>query len=439
MKRLLCLLLLFSAFGAAQSRSVRPRIVGAGLAAQRPSTAIIGDIYFCVGSDCAVQGSYWFADQINHWTFSTGAGLTYDASGNISSITTATLTTTGAVQMGGTVTIGAATGVQGEIDLYGTDGITHSDIQVTAGGSALQILGSLVLANQFLLSGDISPTSFGTTQTDYNPTNLSSAGILRLTASPASNIAGLAGGTDGRVIGLCNIGAANINLVNASGTAGNQFALGVNRTILPDACTALVYDSTSAVWRMFAEGGLLIPVAKGGTGTSTNTNHGVMMGQATAAVATSAAGTSRQVFTSGGASADGSYTFPLVLMGQQSGLTCASATTCYTTVFGQRQSAFVTTAGATQSFLVPYACTLANLNVQTLNTNGAQATTFLVEVNSATSTGLTVTSAGLDAAQVYQDNTHTYALTAGDRVYLKITQGSGAASSQIGAVTMYCQ
>ncbi len=52
--------------------------------------------------------------------------------------------------------------------------------------------------------------------------------------------------------------------------------------------------------------GTLLP-AHGGTGTVTNTAHGVLMGAGISAVAASAAGTAGQVFQSGGASADGAY------------------------------------------------------------------------------------------------------------------------------------
>ena len=48
-------------------------------------------------------------------------------------------------------------------------------------------------------------------------------------------------------------------------------------------------------------------VAQGGTGLTTITAHGVMMGEGTGNVAPSAAGTAHQVFASGGSSADGAY------------------------------------------------------------------------------------------------------------------------------------
>ncbi|MES2367581.1 MAG: hypothetical protein V4563_17025 [Pseudomonadota bacterium] len=51
----------------------------------------------------------------------------------------------------------------------------------------------------------------------------------------------------------------------------------------------------------------ILEVAAGGTGDATLTNHGVLVGQGTSAVAVTAAGTALQVLQSGGASADPVY------------------------------------------------------------------------------------------------------------------------------------
>ncbi len=50
-----------------------------------------------------------------------------------------------------------------------------------------------------------------------------------------------------------------------------------------------------------------VSVSNGGTGDSTLTAHGVLIGEGTSAVAESAAGSSGQAFLSGGASADGAF------------------------------------------------------------------------------------------------------------------------------------
>jgi hypothetical protein len=53
-----------------------------------------------------------------------------------------------------------------------------------------------------------------------------------------------------------------------------------------------------------------LPVAGGGTGATTLTNHGVLLGQGTSAIVATSAGTAGQVLVSGGASADPSFKTP---------------------------------------------------------------------------------------------------------------------------------
>lgn len=65
---------------------------------------------------------------------------------------------------------------------------------------------------------------------------------------------------------------------------------------------------------IYAAGGTDVPVTDGGTGVSTLTNHGVVLGQGTSAVAVTSAGTSGQVLTSGGASADPAWGTPALTL-----------------------------------------------------------------------------------------------------------------------------
>lgn len=53
-----------------------------------------------------------------------------------------------------------------------------------------------------------------------------------------------------------------------------------------------------------------VTVAKGGTGATTLTNHGVVIGQGTSAIAVTSAGTSGYILTSNGASADPTFQAP---------------------------------------------------------------------------------------------------------------------------------
>jgi hypothetical protein len=63
---------------------------------------------------------------------------------------------------------------------------------------------------------------------------------------------GLAGGVDGRVIIIENVGSNNLVLKDesASSTAANRFALSSDITIIPDSSAVLKYDATSSRWRI---------------------------------------------------------------------------------------------------------------------------------------------------------------------------------------------
>lgn len=103
------------------------------------------------------------------------------------------------------------------------------------------------------ISNDISPAQITSNQNDYNPAGLSTASVLRLNSDAARDITGLAGGADGRVLLIFNVGSFNIVLKDesASSTAANRFALNGDITLQPDNSVGLWYDSTSSRWRAF--------------------------------------------------------------------------------------------------------------------------------------------------------------------------------------------
>lgn len=113
------------------------------------------------------------------------------------------------------------------------------------------LTGTSDVQQALLISGDISPTQITANQNDYSPTGLSTAAVLRLSSDATRNITGLAGGADGRVIVIHNVGSNAIVLIDesASSTAGNRFALVGDLTINGDHSVALQYDSTSSRWR----------------------------------------------------------------------------------------------------------------------------------------------------------------------------------------------
>lgn len=88
--------------------------------------------------------------------------------------------------------------------------------------SVAQIGGALVLA------GVISPSTISSTQNDYNPASLSSALVVKISASGAQTITGLAGGSAGRRITLLNVGSSTITLTHfdSASSSGNRFYFG---------------------------------------------------------------------------------------------------------------------------------------------------------------------------------------------------------------------
>jgi hypothetical protein len=126
---------------------------------------------------------------------------------------------------------------------------------LTVGGNiAGNIVSALGQFNRLELVGTLTPAQIIADTNNYNPTGLSTASNLRLATDASRNITGLAGGSDGRIFILHNVGAFNFTLVDESGssTAANRFALTSNQTIVPDALVALQYDGTTLRWRVLS-------------------------------------------------------------------------------------------------------------------------------------------------------------------------------------------
>jgi hypothetical protein len=105
------------------------------------------------------------------------------------------------------------------------------------------------------LTGDITPSVISAQQNNYNPTGLSTANVLKLEASGSTqSITGIAGGADGRILILQNVGATySLSLLNESGSSTdvNRFKLGQTSavSIQPGYSFILIYDSTTQRWR----------------------------------------------------------------------------------------------------------------------------------------------------------------------------------------------
>lgn len=126
-----------------------------------------------------------------------------------------------------------------------------------------------IIFQDFALSGDISPAQITANQDDYNPTGLADASVLRLSTDASRNITSIAGGADGRVLLILNVGSFNIVLKDddgATGTAGNRFAFSGDVTLAGDQGAIIWYDSTSSRWRIFATSAALGGAPSGSAG-----------------------------------------------------------------------------------------------------------------------------------------------------------------------------
>jgi hypothetical protein len=119
-----------------------------------------------------------------------------------------------------------------------------------------QYLDEGALSGALSLVSDISPAALAADQNDWNPTSLSTSQVIRASASTTGiDLTGLAGGADGRLLMLFNVGATyslTLKDENASSTAANRFALGKDLELPPSGCALLLYDATSSRWRVAA-------------------------------------------------------------------------------------------------------------------------------------------------------------------------------------------
>jgi len=151
----------------------------------------------------------------------------------------------------------------------GADWITIGTINETAntfvpaGAALLASANTLTAANAFQglvdaqqdvrLSGDISPAQLTANTDNWNPTGLSAASVIRLSTDASRNITGLAGGADGRVLFVMNVGGNDLVLKHdATSTAANRFYCpnSTDYTLRANSSAVLVYDSTSSRWRV---------------------------------------------------------------------------------------------------------------------------------------------------------------------------------------------
>ena len=157
------------------------------------------------------------------------------------------------VTRAGTTALAAGDILTGQVALVEYDG-TQFQLLDPNSFTNLRVSNSLSLAGDISLTGDISPTTLSANTDNWAPTGFSTASTIRMAATAAWNLTGIAAGADGRTILLHNISAYSITLKDdATSTAGNRFLLNGDYILGSDSSVMLQYDATSSRWRLFGQ------------------------------------------------------------------------------------------------------------------------------------------------------------------------------------------
>ncbi|MGP9811906.1 DUF2793 domain-containing protein [Rhodopseudomonas sp. NSM] len=147
-----------------------------------------------------------------------------------------------------------------EFGLVGSDAFK---LKVSADGAGWaealvidQVSGNCALPRGLSLTGIVAPPPLAADQHDYAPAGLGAASVLQISATAARSITGLAGGAEGRVLTLINVGGHPVTLRDdsAASAAANRFALGGNIAIPGKQAALLRYDGSAARWLAIAAG-----------------------------------------------------------------------------------------------------------------------------------------------------------------------------------------
>ncbi len=137
------------------------------------------------------------------------------------------------------------------VSLTSTTLITNNN-RFVLGTIPIQFVNSFNSA--MIVDSDISPSALSANTDNYAPTNIEIAATLRISASSAVDLTGIAGGitmVDGRELTVINVGTTNtITLKNdVTSTAANRFLLNADFALAANMATVLKYDGTSSRWR----------------------------------------------------------------------------------------------------------------------------------------------------------------------------------------------
>lgn len=127
--------------------------------------------------------------------------------------------------------------------------------KVAGAGSTLTLGSSLSVGEALTFAGVISPAQLTANQTDYAPTGLSTAVVVRLSTDASRSVFSLGDNVAGRVKRIANVGSNPLVLVHddgATGTAAMRFLVpgSVNLTLAANDSCWIQYDGTDSRWRV---------------------------------------------------------------------------------------------------------------------------------------------------------------------------------------------
>ena len=123
---------------------------------------------------------------------------------------------------------GSGTAALADLTSFGRSLI--DDANAAAARTTLDVDQLGIITGALVQNGTISPASLSASQDDWNPTGLSGALVVNITASTDISITGIAGGATGRILILVNSSAVTITLphFNTSSSAANRFYFASN-------------------------------------------------------------------------------------------------------------------------------------------------------------------------------------------------------------------
>jgi hypothetical protein len=220
------------------------------------------------------------------------------AAGKIAVYTNTTNNILSAMNSGGTVsnTVVADTGAANNF----LTAISAGGVISKAQPSFTNLSGSLASTQTPAYTGDVTSSAGATVNTLINiPTGVTAAGAILFSnitapASPAAGKIQVYTDTTNNILSAKNTAGTVSNTVVPATAGANQFATAISAAGVISFAQPSVSNLSS----------LPVTVAQGGTGQTTLTAHGLLVGEGTSGIAATATGTANQILLSGGAAAD---------------------------------------------------------------------------------------------------------------------------------------